>query len=121
MSKYYHTSNTKVCTPNNIKAVRDKLTGCEYKCRKTIERFYHRGDKLVGGEVIAFILDDGEIFSIDRVEEVLWIDTDKQEHWIFSSEYIGYFQIPEDFDETYADKLPERIRHSIKLLEYSIL
>lgn len=116
-----HESNTQICSPCNIKAVRDKLTGCDYDCYQTIERVYYKHGKIVGGEVIGFILDDGEIFSIKRVEVVLWVDSNQQEYWIEPSEYIGFYSVPDDFDDTYAAKIPAGIRQSIEQLSFDIL
>lgn len=117
----YYESNTQICLPKNIKGVRDRFTGCDYGCSQTIERVYYEGGKIVGGEVIGFILDDGEIFSITRVEVVLWIDSNKQEYWIEPSEYIGFYSVPDDFDDTYAAKIPNDIRQGIEQLSFSIL
>lgn len=118
---YYYESSAQICLPKNIKGVRDRLTGCDYGCFKTIERVFWEGGKIIGGEVIGFILDDGEIFSINRVEAVLWIDSDQQEYWIEPSEYQGFFTIPDDFDDTYAAKIPNDIRQGIEQLSFSTL
>lgn len=121
---YAHTSSIHTYTLNNIKAVRDNQTGCDYKCAQTIERVYWRrvnecNSEIIGGEVIAFILNDGEIFSIDRVEAVEWIDIDGTSYWIEPAEYVGHHNLPDDFDETWG-KYPDKIRQSLDLLENEI-
>lgn len=114
----FYESGVGIYSPRNLKAVKDKITACEYLCEQTIERFYYEDNKLVGGEVIAFILEDGEIFSIDRVEAVLWIDSNQEELWIQPSEYVGFFPLA---DEKYERHYPKSLRHSLDQISTSLL
>ena len=91
-------SGVELHSPKNISKIR--TVGVDFVVTHTIERFYRKeGEAELGGEVIAFVLDDGEIFSADKVEEVLWIDTDGEQHWIDINQYEGFYDLPEDYLE----------------------
>lgn len=101
MSKPIIYSGIKLCNPKNIRAMRVR-SGGEFQASKTIERFYKQDEKILGGEVIAFICDDGEILSIFEIEAVLWIDCSdpsKKEHWIDVENYEGEYSLPDEYED----------------------
>ena len=94
MSKKFQIG-TKLCRPRNLKKIRT-ANGCEFACTQTLEKVYYEDGKIVGGEVVGFIDKDGDIFSIADISSVLWVDVDRQTHWIWLSEYQGEFDYPEN-------------------------
>ena len=60
-------------------------------------------------------------FLSKELKFVLWVDSNQQEYWIEPSEYIGFYSVPDDFDDTYAAKIPAGIRQSIEQLSFDIL
>ncbi|EAB5281447.1 hypothetical protein HEE88_001277 [Campylobacter upsaliensis] len=92
---------------NNLKAVRLKINGCDFKCNTIVEnyRFSKDGKKIVSTKLKAFILEDGDIFDIDNIESVLWVDLsdkDKNEYWIDLPSYAEDFYLKKPIEvETY--------------------
>ncbi|WP_270985604.1 hypothetical protein [Campylobacter helveticus] len=83
---------------NNLKAVRFKNNGCEFKCSEVIEsyRFDKDGRNITSTKLKAFVLEDGDIYDVKEVESVLWVDLsdkDKNEYWIDLPSYAEDFYL----------------------------
>ncbi|TNH33857.1 hypothetical protein [Campylobacter helveticus] len=83
---------------NNLKAVRFKNNGCEFKCNTIIEnyRFDKDGRNITSTKLKAFVLEDGDIYDVKEVESVLWVDLsdkDKNEYWIDLPSYAEDFYL----------------------------
>lgn len=82
---------------NNLKAVRLN-NGCDFKCNTIIEnyRFDKSGKNITSTKLKGFILEDGDIFDVNFIESVLWVDLsdkDKNEYAIDISSYAEDFYL----------------------------
>ncbi|MCR2101061.1 hypothetical protein CUPS4066_07580 [Campylobacter upsaliensis] len=82
---------------NNLKAVRLN-NGCDFKCNTIIEnyRFDKSGKNITSTKLKGFILEDGDIFDVNFIESVLWVDLsdkDKNEYWIDLPSYTEDFYL----------------------------
>ncbi|EAL52485.1 hypothetical protein CUPA0029 [Campylobacter upsaliensis RM3195] len=82
---------------NNLKAVRLN-NGCDFKCNTIIENycFDKSGKNITSTKLKGFILEDGDIFDVNFIESVLWVDLsdkDKNEYWIDLPSYTEDFYL----------------------------